>query len=353
MRFYVNKLILIALMAIFLFLPFNALSAEQKPFDFTIDGKPVPKIVATVNGTDLGADILYREMLAFRLMSAQRGQQIPKAKEGQIARDLLNKEIEKELFYQKARLKNIMIPAEVIQNEIKKIEGQFPSKEMFESALKVQNLNRGTLHEKIEKHLVAETYLRQEIIPKVHVEEQVAEKYYQENEDNFIHPEMYQLSHIFLATIDSKHQGKSDNPEDQEKANRMLQGMNADAKKTAQDILEQLKSGADYIELAKKYSEDKETREEGGSLGNVFTHSTIPEIASAMQTMKVGDISGLIKSSYGYHILKLYGKTPSRKTPYPEVKADIMNRLLKQETEKLKDKMLNDLKKLAKIETFI
>jgi parvulin-like peptidyl-prolyl isomerase len=201
--------------------------------------------------------------------------------------------------------------------------------------------------------LVAETYLRQEIIPKVHVEEKVAEKYYQENEDNFIHPEMYQLSHIFIATMDPRHMGKADNPEDQKKADRMVQGLNADAKTTAQDILEQLKSGADYIELAKKYSEDKETREEGGALGQVSASSTIPEIATAMQTMKVGEISDLVKSSYGYHILKLNGKTPSKKTPYAEVKADIMNLLLQQETEKIKNQMLKDLKKLAKIETFI
>jgi parvulin-like peptidyl-prolyl isomerase len=351
MRFFVSSLMLVSLV-IFL-APFNALCAEVKPFEFTIDGKPVPKIVARVNGADIEADILYREMLAFRLMSAQRGQQIQKEHEGQIARDLLDKEIEKELFYQKARLKNIMIPSEAIQNEIKKMETQFPSKEMFESALKVQNLNRGSLHEKIEKHLVAEIYLRQEIIPLVHVDEKAAEQYYQENEDNFIHPEMYQLSHIFIATLDPRRQGKSDNPKDQEKANRMLQGINADAKTTAEDILAQLKSGADYAELAKKYSEDKETREEGGALGQVFTHSTIPEIASAMQTMKVGEISDLVKSSYGYHILKLYGKTPSKKTPYPEVKADIMNILMRKETEKIKNQMLADLKKLAKIETFI
>ena len=69
--------------------------------------------------------------------------------------------------------------------------------------------------------------------------------------------------------------------------------------------------------------------------------------------MKVGEISDLIKSSYGYHILKLYGITPRRKTPYPEVKADIMNILLKEETQKIKKQILEDLKKLAKIETFI
>ena len=351
MRIFVSKLILV-LMVLFL-APFNALCAEDKPFEFTIDGKPVPKIVARVNGADINADILYREMLAFRLMSAQRGQQLPKEHERQVARDLLDKEIEKELFYQQARLKSIMIPSEAIQNEIKKIESQFPSKEMFESALKVQNLNRGSLHEKIEKHLVAETYLRQEIIPMVHIDEKAAEQYFQENEDNFIHPEMYQLSHIFIATLDPRRQGKSDNPKDQEKADRMLQGINAEAKITAEDILAQLKTGADYIELAKKYSEDKETSQEGGDLGNVSTHSTIPEIASAMQTMEVGETSDLVKSSFGYHILKLNGKTPKRKTPYPEVKADIMNVLLQKETEKIKNQMLEDLKKLAKIETFL
>jgi parvulin-like peptidyl-prolyl isomerase len=186
----------------------------------------------------------------------------------------------------------------------------------------------------------------------VHIGEKTAEQYYAENEENFIHPEMYQLSHIFIATMDPRHQGIAENPEDQKKADRMLQGLNADAKTTAEDVLAQLKTGADYAELAKKYSEDKETSQEGGAMGQVFTSSTIPEIASAMQTMKVGEISDLVKSSYGYHILKLNGKTPSKKTPYLEVKADIMNLLLQEETEKIKNQMLKDLKKLAKIETF-
>ena len=332
---------------------FNGLSAKEDRIEFTINGKPVPGVVATVNGTDLSSDILYREMLAYRLMSAQQGRQFPKEEEDHIAQELLAKEIEKELFYQKARMTDILIPAEIVQKEIRNIENQFPSEELFLTALKMQNLTRGSLHEKIEKHMVAETYLRREIAPKVHVEEARAETYFRDHEKDFFQPQMYEVNHILISTIDATRQGKADNPQDQKKADRIIQGINEEARKTAETVNEKIKAGEDFAELAKKYSEDEESKNNGGALGTLLPHTTLPEIAAVMTKLKEGETSEVVQSAYGYHIVKLTGKVAGRQTSFAEVKADIMNLLLKNEMEKMKNALLEELKKSADIKIFI
>ena len=141
--------------AILLLVPVTALKADSSKEPFKINGKPVPKVIATVNGTDIPSDFLEREMAAFKLMSSQQGKEVKPESEDKIARKIIEKEIDEELIYQKARLAGIQIPSDIILKEIKNIENQFPSPGLFERALALQHLTRGTLREKIERQLVA------------------------------------------------------------------------------------------------------------------------------------------------------------------------------------------------------
>ena len=339
--------------AILLQFPAPALAADTAKEPFKINGKPVPKVIAQVNGTDLHSDILVREMTAFKLMSSHQGKTVKPESEGKIARKILEKEIDEELIYQKARLAGVQIPSDIILKEIKKIEGQFPSPGLFERALAMQQLTRGKLREKIERQLVAERYLRQVIVPKVKIEDLSPEKYYKNNKSTFMKPKMYEVSHIFVSTMDSSSQGKTDDPAFQKQAQRILDGINKDASEKMKNVLRKLKKGEDFGKLAKEFSEDESTRDQGGSLGTLLPQTTIPEIAAEMTQLTLGETSGVVKSSFGYHIIKLNNIIPSQLAPYEEVKADILNLLLVRETEKLKEELLTKLKKKADIKRFI
>jgi len=320
---------------------------------FTISGRPVPDVVAVVNGIELHSNLIRQEMTAFKMMSAQQGHDIKAESEDKIAREILNREIDQELIYQKARMMNVNVPEEIVLQEIKKIEDQFPSEEIFDKALAMQYLTRGLLREKVEKQLVAEQFLRKEIIPKVRVEESDAEKYYKDNKASFMKPEMFEVSHIFVQTLNPAQQGKTEDPEAKKKAARIIEGINKDARKKIDAIAAKLKKGENFSKLAQEFSEDEATKDKGGSLGTLVPETTIPEIASAMTKLQIGETGTVIQSSFGYHIIRLNNKVASQLAPFEEIKSDILNMLLMRETEKYKEEFVIELKKAADIKILI
>ena len=327
--------------------------AEPRLPEFKLDGKPVPKIVATVNEVPLHSDLLQREIMAFKMMSTRAGKSVDPASESKIARTVLEQEIDLELIYQEARQLKLSVDPQVVQNEITKIKEQFPSPAMFDSALMFQGLTEELLAKKIDKHLLAEEFLRSQIIPQVKVDDSRAKAYYDQNKPMFKRPQMYDVSHIFVGTLNDTQEGQAETEEARKEAQKMIQGINAEAREKIGTVAAELESGADFFALVKKYSEDDTTKDKRGNLGVLLPDTTIPELAEAMVRLKPGQTSHIIKSSFGYHIIKLIEVVPSEMLPYAEVKADILNIMLKAETEKLKNEAVAKFRKTAKIKTFL
>ncbi len=333
--------------------PFTSLQAETQDAPFTLNGRPVPAVVATVNEAEVSSDFLEREMVAFKLMSSSQGRKIKPESEDKIARKILQRKIEEELLYQKARLASVQIPDKIILKEIANIEKQFPDPKLFDRALAMQRLTRGSLREKIERQLVAEKYLRQVIIPKINRDELDPEAHYEKNKSNFMKPKMYDVSHIFVATMNTASQRNVTDPAAKKKAQRILDGINKEAHEKITAVADKLKKSEGFSKLAKEFSEDETSNEKGGNLGLLVPETTIAEIGAEMTQLTMGESSGIIKSSYGYHIIKLNEIVSSRLAPFEEVKADILNLLMVRETEKLKEELLTRLKKNADIKIFI
>ena len=123
--------------------PVTAAGGDEK--EFKISGKRVPEIVASVNNTPLDSDLLQREWVAFNLMARQQGRKILPGDEKRIAGDLVSKMIDQELIFQKSRDLNIRIQPATIERELNQIQEQFPSKELFLSALALQHLTLESL----------------------------------------------------------------------------------------------------------------------------------------------------------------------------------------------------------------
>ncbi|MBW8863313.1 MAG: peptidylprolyl isomerase, partial [Acidobacteria bacterium] len=135
---------------------------------------------------------------------------------------------------------------------------------------------------------------------KVNIAEADVEKEYKNNEEQYKTPEQVRASHILLKT-----EGKDD----------------AAVKAKAEEILKQAKSGADFAELAKKNSEDEASAKNGGDLDYFGKGRMVPEFDAAVFAMQPGQISDLVKTQYGYHIIKLVDKKPATTRPYPQVRA--------------------------------
>jgi peptidyl-prolyl cis-trans isomerase D len=146
---------------------------------------------------------------------------------------------------------------------------------------------------------------------------------YSASMDNFRMPERIHVRHILVATG-----GKSD-------ADKKA------LKTKADDILKQLKNGADFAELAKKDSDDKGSGEKGGDLDWIVKGQMVPEFDSAAFALKPKELSGIVTSNFGYHIIQVLDKEPARVKPFDEVKASLADDLKKQQiTDKVQ--MLGD-----------
>jgi peptidyl-prolyl cis-trans isomerase D len=127
---------------------------------------------------------------------------------------------------------------------------------------------------------------------------------YQQNIQQFQVPNRVHAQHILLMTVGGKTDAEI-----------------AEIKKKAEDILAQAKKkGANFEDLAKKYSEDPGSKAKGGDLGWVLQGQTVPEFEKAAFSLNKGDISDLIKTQYGFHIIKVLDKETARTKTFDEVK---------------------------------
>lgn len=135
---------------------------------------------------------------------------------------------------------------------------------------------------------------------------------YASSMDSFRSPERVKVRHILLMT-----QGKSD----AEKKTALTK---------AQDLLKQVKAGGDFADLAKKNSQDPGSGQNGGELGFIVRGQTVPDFEKFAFSAKPKDISGIVTTEYGYHIIQVLEKEVARVKPFAEVKGSIEEQIKKQ-----------------------
>ena len=135
--------------------------------------------------------------------------------------------------------------------------------------------------------------------------------YYDQHRDQYRMPEQVKVSHILIKTPLPGPDGKVDE-----------KGV-AEAQRRAEDLLKQLKNGAKLEDLAQKYSEDPGSAKQGGSLGWIGKGQTVPEFEKAAFSLPKGQTSDLVKSSYGFHIIRVDEKQEAHVKTLDEVKAEI------------------------------
>ena len=160
--------------------------------------------------------------------------------------------------------------------------------------------------------------------------------YYDQHRDQYRTPEQVKVSHILIKTPLPGPDGKVDE-----------KGV-TDAQHRAEDILKQIKAGGNFEELAKKYSEDPGSAKEGGSLGFVQRGRTVPEFEKAAFSLPKGQISDLVKSSYGFHIIRVDDKQEAHMKSLDEVKDQIEPILKQQKAQQLAQKQAEALLSSAK-----
>jgi len=150
----------------------------------------------------------------------------------------------------------------------------------------------------------------------IQIPEDVLKKQYQDNIQQYEVPSQVHVQHILFKTV-----GQTD-------------ALVEETKKKAEDVLKQAKKGAKFDELAKKYSEDPGSKDKGGDLGWIRQGQTVPEFEKTAFSLAPGQISDLVKTQYGFHIIKVLEKQNAHTKSFEEVKDSIRTPLLLTEADK-------------------
>jgi peptidyl-prolyl cis-trans isomerase C len=173
----------------------------------------------------------------------------------------------------------------------------------------------------IKDQLLIESLLKKKITADAKIGDDDLKKYYEANKENFKREREINTRHILLKT---------------EEEAKQIQG--------------KLLKGENFIELAKKYSIDPNAGASGGEIGFSPKGSLVPEYeAAAFKLNKVGQISGIVKTQFGYHIIRLEGVKPPSYVPFDEVKDFIKQKILQEKQSELLEKYIDNLKKSSKI----
>jgi peptidyl-prolyl cis-trans isomerase C len=190
-----------------------------------------------------------------------------------------------------------------------KLSGQLKMQGLTRAEWDQQRLDQGTVAAVLEREL------------NLTVSDEAAKKFYDENPTKFEQPEQVRASHILIGTKDMA--TGTDLSDEQKKAKR----------KQIDDLRKRAMQGEDFAKLAKEFSEDPGSKESGGEY-TFGRGRMVPEFEAAAFSLNTNQISDVVTTAYGYHIIKLSEKIPAKVVSYAEVADDLKEALKSQELQK-------------------
>jgi parvulin-like peptidyl-prolyl isomerase len=304
-------------------------------------GNPV---IAKGKGVEIKQSELDEVMTGMKSAAAARGQTIPPDQMNLIQVQMLNRLIQIQLLLQKATDADKADGKKKADEQLSELLDKAGSQATLDRQLQAVGMTAGELRSKVTQEATATAALTREL--GVSVTDAEVSQFYASHPEEFEQPEMVHVRHILLMTMDPT--TRQPLPDDQVKAKR----------KQIDDILKRARAGEDFAKLATEYSEDPGSKDKGGELPAFSKGEMVPEFEAAAFSLTNNQISDVITTAYGYHIIKLLDKTPAKKMTLTDkvpgtdvtIADKIKDYLLQQKTEKLAPAYLDKLNKDADVE---
>jgi parvulin-like peptidyl-prolyl isomerase len=278
------------------------------------------KIVAVVNSDLIMMSEIKKELAPEEARIRKQSAGEERARRLKMAEYIaLTKMIERKLQLQAAKSKGVDISDQEVRQAVEELKRQGEKVDASDPQSATSVKEQLTLMRVVDR----------EVRSGIMVADSEMKRYYQEHKERFAYPEEYQLSQILL-----KARSSSDMPEIMARA---------------KDILASIRKGGNFEELALQYSEGINASR-GGKLGLVRQGELHPAIERAIAPLPVGDISDVIDTSDGLHIIRVDEKKPKQFRPFDEVKIEIQGLVFQQKSEDLYQSWMTDLKNKSYIE---
>lgn len=306
-------------------------SAESKLF--ALFGN---EIVARGDGFEIKQGTLDQSVITIRSSAAGRGNDISAEATPQLEREVLRRLINIELLMLRANEEDRAKGKQVMEERIAAITERAGSPEAMERQLKAVGLDLDRLRSKLTQEATAEAVLQREL--NIEITDEQVQAYYDENPARFEQPEMVRAAHILLNTFNPQTKRELSATQKEERMRKI------------ESLLERARKGGDFAEMAVEFSEDPRTRDKGGEY--TFPRGVmVPEFEAVAFSLPIGQISDVVTTTYGYHIIKVYEKIPAKTLELDEERTEQVRKGLNgQEVEKQMGPFMDELMKEANVE---
>ncbi|MDP2756693.1 MAG: peptidylprolyl isomerase [Desulfurivibrionaceae bacterium] len=267
--------------------------------------KKAGEVAALVNGEPIVAAAVQGEIKGILGRFQEQGRKPSETEMASLRESVLDKMVKLELLSQESKKAGIAVNTTDIDNELKGYKKGFADDKAFAKALGETGITEAELRKQIGKNLAIQKFIDTKFKGKVQVTEQDAKDFYNSNQDKFAQPEMAHARHILITAKETEPKADKDR-----KRAKLVQ------------IQKQLKGGANFADLAKQFS-DCPSKERGGDLGFFPRGQMVKPFEQAVFKMMPGDVSDIVETEFGYHLIKLEEKKPAKTVSFDEAKAKI------------------------------
>ena len=293
------------------------------------------KEAASVNGIPISKSQYERELSGFQKRAEQKGRQLSDADIVTVKKRILENLIDAELLYQQSQKQKVKVDEQAVNEQFETIKKRFPDEAAYKKALEGMGVSEKEIRTQIQRGLAINQLLDTDVRPKITVTEEESKKFYNDNPNLFQQPEQAKASHILIKV--------APNAEESQKKQ---------ARKKIETIQKKVRQGEDFGSLAKANSEGP-TAQRDGDLGYFIRGQMVKPFEDAAFALNVGEVSEIVETQFGYHLIKLTDKKPARTIPYEEIRVRL-DQHLKNEKEKTEIQgYIENLKKSATIKRFI
>jgi parvulin-like peptidyl-prolyl isomerase len=295
-----------------------------------------PRVVAQVEGRTISARLyemyLKNGVAALGLTdaTAEGRRKLAKLKEGIVA-----ELIDRALIEAEAERRGLTVAADKLDSRYRQRVEEMGGGDAYRAYLNEAHITDEEFRAVVAGELKGEM-VQQELCKNLSVAPEEAQAFYDKERANpqyaalFTEPESVRASHILINARRLQIRGElqAGGSRDQAQLDKMTAEEVARRRARAAEILNQLKRGADFAELARRYSEDPATRPRGGDLGRFTRDTHTPSFDEAAFALQAGQLSQVVETDYGFHVIKVTEHQPERARRFDEVRARIEQQLL-------------------------
>jgi peptidyl-prolyl cis-trans isomerase C len=304
----------------------STLAAEKQP----PEGK-----VAVVNGSVITRADFDRDMSRVQQRLFSMGKPPSDSQLSEIKKEVLENLIKRELLYQESQKQGITIDEAAVNEQLRKLKERFPSETEFKNALSSANLSEAAITSEFKRGMAIQQFVDKQFVQKITVSDEESKAYYDSHPDLFKQPEQVRARHILI---------KVDPVGDE--------SQKAETRKKIEEIQKKVQKGEDFETLAKEFSEGPSSAK-GGDLGYFRRGQMAKPFEEAAFMLRQGEVSSIVETKYGYHLIKVIDKKPGTTIAYEDIKKRLEQHMKRDKVQKEVSLYVEKLKEKAKVERFL